>query len=74
MSCPRCDSDTARLDHEGKDGGKVTWRIFYCTACGFGWRDSEPASAIDPAKRDPFFFVNRDEIESLPVVLPPSRF
>ena len=37
--------------HEGLEDGKPLWAVWHCNQCAFTWRDSEPATSIDPAKR-----------------------
>lgn len=71
--CPRCLQTALRCDHEGREAGNVVWRIFHCLTCSFSWRDSEPASAIDPVSRDTDFRVDADKTDSLPIVLAPVR-
>ena len=73
MTCPRCLGHEANIDHEGREGETVVWRILHCLACSFSWRDSEPASAVDPAVRDADFRVDASKVELFAIVLPPSR-
>lgn len=73
--CPRCQSDqqASRVEHEGRNSqGELVWTIFYCTACSFSWRDSEPEESIVYAKRDPFSRVDLEK--QYPVVMPPPSF
>jgi len=70
--CPRCGSDASIPDFLGVDGEKTVWTIHRCTACCFSWRDSEPASAIDPRVRAAEFAIDVSEPDLFPIVLRPS--
>ena len=50
-SCPRCETAGAQQVHEGRENGQRLWAAFHCSHCAFSWRDSEPATTIDPRKR-----------------------
>lgn len=49
--CPRCESPDTQAMHEGHEQGQRLWTVHHCGACAFTWRDSEPATTIDPLKR-----------------------
>lgn len=49
--CPRCETPGAALMHEAQENGQRVWSAFHCGHCAFSWRDSEPATTIDPRKR-----------------------
>lgn len=72
-TCPRCLEQQIRQEHEGREGDTIVWRILHCLICSFSWRDSEPASAIDPATRDPDFRIDASNPDRFPVVLAPPR-
>lgn len=71
--CPRCLGAKTEVQHEGREGKTLVWRILHCLACSFSWRDSEPASTIDPAVRDTDFRVDASEQSRFAVILPPTR-
>ena len=71
MHCPRCAGERNRLEREGREDGRVLWRVFHCERCAFTWRDSEPAASIDPNERDPWFQVDPDA--DFPYNIPPAR-
>jgi hypothetical protein len=50
-NCPRCETAGAQQVYEGRENGQRIWAVFHCDHCAFSWRDSEPASTIDPRKR-----------------------
>ncbi|MBF6567288.1 MAG: hypothetical protein IVW54_00260 [Candidatus Binataceae bacterium] len=70
-SCPRCRGERTETQYQGKEAGQVIWSVLHCQQCSFSWRDSEPPESISPAKRDPFFNVNPEEVKRYPIVLPP---
>jgi vanillate/4-hydroxybenzoate decarboxylase subunit D len=61
--CGRCKSQGAVTDYEGKEDGVLVWTIRRCPTCNFSWRDSEPASAIDPATRSADFAVDPTDLD-----------
>lgn len=67
--CGRCKSVGAVTDYEGRHDGAVVWTIRRCTTCNFSWRDSEPASAIDPAMRAHEFAVDAGDLDRYPKIL-----
>jgi C4-type Zn-finger protein len=71
--CPRCGEKDIRTDFDAKEDGRVLWSIRHCNACCFSWRDSEPATAIDPAVRDRDFHLEAAKLATYPVVLAPTR-
>ena len=75
MSCPRCNTnqDRCRLEHEGRENGTLVWTVYYCEACSFTWRDSEPAESIDYKTRDPWFRVDANQADSYPHNIPPAK-
>jgi hypothetical protein len=72
-TCPRCLTEETRLEHEGKEQDKLVWRILHCVTCSYTWRDSEPASTVDPKTRDADFRVDPAKIDQLAVILAPVR-
>lgn len=50
-TCPRCETANGRMMYEGREAGRLLWSAYHCGHCAFSWRDSEPATTIDPAKR-----------------------
>lgn len=73
-SCPRCQSDNSRVEHEGRENGALVWTVHHCTVCRFTWRDTEPAATIRYAERDPFFRVDASDLEKYPVQLPRAGY
>lgn len=67
--CPRCKSGDPVTDHEGKQDGATVWTILRCPTCNFSWRDSEPASAIDPVSRSADFAVDAGNLQRYPKIL-----
>lgn len=49
--CPRCETAGAVQVYEAHENGQRIWGAFHCGHCAFSWRDSEPATTIDPRKR-----------------------
>ncbi|MGX7927199.1 non-oxidative hydroxyarylic acid decarboxylases subunit D [Tsuneonella sp. HG094] len=68
-TCARCKSDGALTDYEGRQDGAVVWTILRCPICNFSWRDSEPASAIDPETRARDFAVDAGDLDRYPKIL-----
>lgn len=50
--------------------GSGAWEIYRCTRCNYGWRSSEPQDVTDPAKRDPFFQLDKTDLATLLSPLP----
>lgn len=71
--CPRCLGEKSELQHEGRDGDTLVWSIHHCLACSYSWRDSEPASTVDPAVRDIDFRVDASDLSRFAIILPPTR-
>ena len=71
-SCPRCAKSHLRLEHEGKELGKVVWSIFYCEDCGYSFRDSEPENILVREKRRPFFNLESTNPEDYPFMMAPN--
>jgi hypothetical protein len=69
MKCVRCIEGDASVVAKAPDGSGA-WEIYRCTCCNYGWRSTEPENIIDPAKRDPFFQLDKAEISDLPSPLP----
>lgn len=67
--CGRCKTEGAVVDYVGKQDGRVVWTIYRCPTCNFSWRDSEPASAIDPAERSADFAVDAGNLARYPKIL-----
>ena len=75
MNCPRCNAEKehCRVEHEGREEGVLVWTVYYCEACAFTWRDSEPPESIDYEKRDAWFRVDPGQVEKYPQNIPPSK-
>jgi vanillate/4-hydroxybenzoate decarboxylase subunit D len=67
--CPRCQTDGAVQDYQGKEEGRVVWTIFRCPTCCFSWRDSEPDSAIGIGTRSRDFAVDARNLDRYPKIL-----
>lgn len=72
-NCPRCQGDQTRVEHEGVEDGQTVWTVYYCEACCFTWRDTEPAESIDASVRPKIFRVDPSEAERYPVIIPPRE-
>jgi vanillate/4-hydroxybenzoate decarboxylase subunit D len=70
-ACPRCRGGEVEMNYQGKEAGRVLWRILHCLRCSFTWRDSEPPESIVTEQRDSFFNVKPDDIDRYPIVLAP---
>ncbi|QLA20807.1 non-oxidative hydroxyarylic acid decarboxylases subunit D [Desulfolutivibrio sulfoxidireducens] len=72
MKCIRCLSGEASVVAKAPDGSGA-WEIYKCARCNFGWRNTEPAKLLDPATRDPFFQLDKVDIDKLltPCPIPP---
>ena len=69
LICGRCKTPGAVVDFQGKEDSHVVWSILRCPTCNFSWRDSEPASAIDPATRSADFAVDASNLARYPKIL-----
>ena len=69
ITCGRCKSSDAVTDYEGRQDGEIVWTILRCPTCNFSWRDSEPASAIDPVTRSADFAVDAGSLQRYPKIL-----
>jgi hypothetical protein len=69
MICGRCGKKDVTLEYEGKENGKIIWRIYHCKSCSFTWRDTEPDYIIEFDKRDPDFRIYPDNLEKYPIIL-----
>ena len=69
MKCVRCAVGEVEIVATAPDGSGA-WEIYHCVLCNYGWRSTEPDLVTDPAKRDPFFQLDPDEIASLMNPLP----
>jgi hypothetical protein len=50
------------------------WTMYYCPACEFNWRDSEPEATLNPDLRPRAFQLNPSRLEDFEVVMPlPKR-
>jgi hypothetical protein len=74
MKCVRCLVGEASVVAKAPDGSGA-WEIYKCARCNFGWRSTEPESITDPAKRDPFFQLDKVDLNNLiiPCPIPPLR-
>lgn len=72
MKCPRCTAEKASKIASAPDGSGA-WDIFYCTNCNFGWRSTEGPEVIVAELRDPWFQLEPEGLEKLPVVIPLQR-
>jgi len=75
VKCPRCSSGEQhlRVEHEGREDGRIVWTVYYCRRCAFTWRDTEPGESIDPAQRDAWFQVDPDSPEKYSHNIPPAK-
>lgn len=75
MNCPRCQASQAHLreEYQGREGGKVIWRVYHCERCAFTWRDSEPAATIDNKQREAWFQAHPDQPERYKHNIPPAK-
>ena len=71
MKCPRCLTPDTTVCREGKENGKLLWTLYYCNACEFNWRDSEPKATIDPDLRPNAFQVDPARLDDFEILLPP---
>lgn len=71
-TCPRCESSSSRVEHEGREAQSVVWRVYYCTACSFTWRNSELPASIDARERDPWFQIDAGGDMDFPYNIPPA--
>ncbi len=68
-TCPRCRSKETLVDFRGEHDGELVWTIHRCHECCYSWRDSEPASTIDPAARASQFAVDVSDPDRFPKIL-----
>ena len=68
-TCPRCGKPHPIVDFIGEEDGTPAWTIRRCDTCCFSWRDSEPASTIDPAVRAAAFAVDTSNMDRFPKIL-----
>ena len=73
MKCPRCLGEQTHVCKEGREGQELVWTMYYCDACDFNWRDSEPQETLDPALRPPDLQVDTSNIGRYAVIIPPRR-
>lgn len=73
MKCPRCLAGNTYSCKEGREEGRLIWTMYYCNACNFSWRDSEPEATINPDLRPSKFQVDPTRFEDFDVVLPPPK-
>jgi len=73
MNCPRCLSDNTHVCREGREDGRLVWTMYYCSACEFNWRDSEPEATLDPGLRPTAFQLDPARLDAFPVVIPPMK-
>ena len=69
MKCVRCLMGEAEVVAKAPDGSGA-WQIYRCTRCNYGWRSTEPEEITDPAKRDPFFQLDKTDLSELTSPLP----
>lgn len=72
-ACPRCESTTVALMHQGEERGERLWSIWHCHHCAFTWRDSEPPVSIDPGRRPSWAQLEGVDLNALRQVIQPSR-
>lgn len=73
MKCPRCLADDTYVCREGKENGQLVWTMYYCNACEFNWRDSEPEATLDPDLRPSAFQLDPTRIRNAAVLIPPLK-
>ena len=73
IRCPRCESESTRIEYEGREDGAIVWTVHNCETCRFTWRDSEPGTTISPDKRESFFQIDPDDTDKYPIPLPLQR-
>jgi vanillate/4-hydroxybenzoate decarboxylase subunit D len=73
MKCPRCQTADGTICKEGKENGQIVWTIYYCNACGFTWRDSEPEDTLDPNLRPAAFKLDPTRPADYPLIIPPRK-
>jgi C4-type Zn-finger protein len=71
--CPRCEERRIVQVHEGHEQGKRVWGVWHCDHCAFTWRDSEPASTIDPRKRPGWSQLKGVDLSRLRQLFEPQR-
>jgi vanillate/4-hydroxybenzoate decarboxylase subunit D len=69
-TCPRCAHSNIRLEHEGKEEGKLIWSSYYCESCNYSFRDSEPENILVRAKRTPYFNLDSVDPANFKTLLP----
>ncbi len=69
MKCVRCASDKVSTVAKAPDGSGI-WEVYNCGLCNFAWRSTEPKENIDPEKRDPWFQLDKDKVDDLPLIVP----
>lgn len=74
MKCVRCLNDSAVKVASAPDGSGA-WDVFYCDKCNFSWRTSEEPYVIDADKRDPWFQLDKENLDTLivPCPIPPLK-
>jgi transposase-like protein len=60
VACPRCasGSEHSKLQHAGREEGRLVWQVFRCERCAFTWRSTEPPRTLDPALRERWTYMS----------------
>lgn len=66
MKCVRCLNDSADLAARATDGSGA-WEIYLCNCCNYSWRSTEDEDITNIEKRDPYFQLDKVDLEKVEV-------
>jgi hypothetical protein len=69
MKCVRCLNDSAKVVAKAPDGSGA-WEVFCCSKCNYSWRSTEEEDLIDPEKLDPYFKLDKIDLDKVPCGIP----
>lgn len=69
MKCVRCLNDSAKVVAKAPDGSGA-WEVFCCSKCNYSWRSTEEEDVINPDKLDPYFKLDKVDLDNLENMIP----
>ncbi len=69
MKCVRCLHGDAHKVAEAPDGSGA-WEVYLCDRCNYSWRSTEEEDVINPEKRDPWFQLDKVDLDTLQIPCP----